>query len=235
VCSFVLALAILFVSGCTKGIPGLLSGDNSTPAPQQMGAGGDGLASSSGMENSSSSGTEIVSSSGTVIPSSPGSNQPGSVGAYNPEAEMTLPPSPNRLIYVNPTYGFSISYPDSYEVLKEPELLTTIYPSLVLRVRFLDIELAHGETADLEPPKFSIEVYENPSPLPLTKWLDSNDVPRGTHEDIKVDTVSCTQITMPILMAPNQFVYCAFKNNIYKFTPLGPFSQDMLKSFKFGR
>lgn len=218
VCSFVLALAILFVSGCTKDTPGLLSSDNSTPAPQQLGAGGDGL----------------VNSSGTEIPLSGGSNAPGSAGSYDPEAEMT-PPLPNWRMYVDAAYGFSISYPDSYVILEEkPELFKTIYPSLVQRVRFLDKDLAHGDTADLEPPQFSIEVYENPSPIPLTEWLGSNDVPTGTREDVTVDTVSCTQITKLILMAPNQFIYCAFKNNIYKFTPLGPFSQDMLKSFKFG-
>jgi len=117
---------------------------------------------------------------------------------------------------------------------EKPELLQTIYPSLVQRVRFLDAELARGDTADVEPPQFSIEVFDNPSPLPLGQWLDVNNASKGSREEIEIDSVSCTQVTLPILMAPNQFIYCAFKDHVYKFTPLGLFSQDMLKSFKFG-
>ena len=160
--SLMLALALLFVNGCTGGGgPELLSG-NSGATP-----GGDisPIATSPGP-----SGEGIIDSSGNVIPVPPGNTAPGSAGSS--QAGGNVKTSTQWLTYVDQRFGFSISYPDGYVILDEVELLRDISPNLVQRVRFLDAGLAHGDTANLEPPNFSIELFDNAPAIPLGQWIE---------------------------------------------------------------
>jgi hypothetical protein len=212
--AFMLTFVALSVSGCTNLLP--------TEKPDLLPAGDSG-------------GGGLVNSEETILPGSAASSGPGSSSGYNPDTDMT-PPPPGWLSYTDAAFGFSISYPDVYVNLPEAaDQYAQIHPGLVHRVRFLDETLAKGETADLEPPKFSIEIYANSSQALLDQWLETNEIPAGAYEEVGIDGITCTRITMPILLAPNQFIYCAFGKNIYKFTPLGSHSQEMLNSFKFGQ
>jgi hypothetical protein len=86
----------------------------------------------------------------------------------------------------------------------------------------------------LQIPDFSIEVYQNPSGLSLDKWVSSNN-PGATQEKTSVGGVACMKVTLAIMLFPNQFVLCSRNNSVYQFNPNGPYSQQMLDSFKFGK
>lgn len=134
--------------------------------------------------------------------------------------------------YTDPAFGFSLSYPDSYAILPERERLARIAPHLLGRCRFLEHDLARSEFAEMEPPKFSVEIYANPAGQSLQGWIQEH-APGGDLEDIVLDTRNCLQLSLRAQMAPNQFVFCAYDERIYKFTPMGTSSREMLNSFKF--
>jgi len=102
-------------------------------------------------------------------------------------------------------------------------------------VRFQDKARASGQFADREPAQFAIEVFELDPPVPLRDWLDSTGlVPaRATVEQVHLDGAGDGwRVRRPVLMAPNEFYYFATKEYVYRLTPLGPHSQDMLASFQ---
>jgi hypothetical protein len=135
--------------------------------------------------------------------------------------------------YTHPSQGFSLSFPSMYVNLREPEDLSTTAPDLIGRVRFLEQDLARTEFAELEPPKFSVEVYANPGGQPLHDWLRQH-APAGDVTDAAVDGRACLQLALRAQMAPNRFLFCAHQGRIYRFIPLGPYSREMLDSFRFG-
>jgi hypothetical protein len=174
-----------------------------------------------------------VNPSGTVIPALPGDSNPGAIEGSQPGGGEVSTPA-KWLTYLDTKFGFSISYPDSYVLLPEAELPKDGAPGLVRRVRFLNSALANSDTANLQPPDFSIALFENPSAISLKAWVDAN-APKGSIEEVKLDEVSCLKVTMTTLMAPNQFYFCAWNKYVYQLTPLGTYAEEMLKSFKFGR
>ena len=138
----------------------------------------------------------------------------------------------NWLTYLDTKFGFSISYPGTYTILPENGLPHDGMPGLVYRVRFLDGNLAKSETANLQPPDFSIALFENPAANPLKDWVLSN-APKGSSEEITLDDSACLRVTTLTLMAPNQFYFCARDHYIYQFIALGKYADKMLQSFKF--
>jgi len=217
-----MVLILAIGAGCS-GSPGIeqLSGSGSN---SQQGTGG-GTQQITGGEGG------FIDSSGTVYPALPSNNAAGSAESSQPGGNMVQPT--DWITYTDQQLGFSIGYPKIYVILDEIEKLTNVSPDLVGRVRFMDADLAKGPTANLEIPAFSIEIYANQSVIPLDSWISSN-TPSGSLEAIEVDGVQCTQVSLMTLQAPNQFVFCSRNNYVYKFTPAGQYSQEMLDSFKFG-
>ncbi|HBL25865.1 MAG TPA: hypothetical protein DD490_03415 [Acidobacteria bacterium] len=138
--------------------------------------------------------------------------------------------------YTDP-YGFTVSYPASLVLLPEPEPLPALRPPLLHRVRFLDRQLAAGDTAALEPPQFSVEVFAAPSG-PLRPWLEDNgrlsngsgveilEVP-GAHEALRIRD--------PQMLAPNEFFWVAAGPNAFLIVALGPEGEAMRKTFRLTR
>jgi hypothetical protein len=210
-----IVIALLITACATKNPPPELLTGNGTVLPQ----------------DSNNAGS--VNPSGTIVPALPGDSNPGTIEGSQPGGDEMNKPV-NWLTYLDTKFGFSISYPDAYILLPEAELPKDGAPGLVYRVRFLDGDLANSDTANLQPPDFSIALFENPSAISLNAWVDAN-APKGSTEEIKLDDVSCLKVTMTTLMAPNQFYFCAWNKYIYQLTPLGEYADEMLKSFKFGR
>jgi len=176
------------------------------------------------------SGGDIVSSEGDVISSPPGGQASGSDSSSGP-LKVQPPQKPaNWRLYVDETYGFSVEYPDTYVILDEIVPLSDVAPGMVQRVRFQDKKLAKGPTADIEPPQFSIEVYEIATP-DLAGWLSTN-APHGERSQINLGNVTCTKVELMTLIAPNMFYYCQGGKYMYALTPLGPYTDQMLRSFK---
>jgi hypothetical protein len=138
------------------------------------------------------------------------------------------------LVYTDPVRPFSMSYPDSYVQLDEPTPLSTIAPNLVQRVRFQDKKLAKGALAQVEPAQFTIEVFDNSAGVSLEQWIDTVIPSGGSRTSAAVGNRSGYQVMLNTLLAPNQFYYVADGTFVYRFTPLGQYSQAMLQSLNFG-
>ncbi len=103
------------------------------------------------------------------------------------------------------------------------------------RVRFLDREIIGGEFADLEPPRFNIEVFAVGRSTTLADWAraagrlpqDAATTPlslAGAREGLRVQR--------RLQMAPNDFFYFRTDQYVYALTPLGSHSAEMFDSFR---
>ncbi|HXN00156.1 MAG TPA: hypothetical protein VN982_16945 [Candidatus Dormibacteraeota bacterium] len=133
--------------------------------------------------------------------------------------------------YTDATYRFAVAYPDEYGIIPEK---TPPMGGAVERVRFQDKQLLSTDFADLEPARFTVEVFAAKESS-LTDWLRSiNRLPAGAtttavslagaRKGIRVQTRQ--------QLAPNDFYYFATNKYVYALTPLGMYSSAMLTSFR---
>lgn len=174
----------------------------------------------------------IVSSSGEQTTADAKSAEPGFVDSVAPNS-LGLEQNENIAIewltYNDQAYSFSIDYPNIYTILPEPEDLSNAGLGKVHQVRFQDIQLATGDTAEFELPIFMIEVFEL-GELSLEEFIALNE-PNGNVEDFRGKDLFGFRVSYNQLIAPNEFFFFSSPNYIYKLTPLGPFSPDMVQSF----
>lgn len=134
--------------------------------------------------------------------------------------------------YTDPI-GFTVRYPGSLVILEEPSSLPDRRPPLLHRVRFLDRELAAGDTAALEPPQLSVEVYAAP-PGPLRPWLEENGrIPGGAGVELLEipGAREALRIRDPRMLAPNEFFWVATGRHAILIVALGPEGEAMWKTF----
>jgi hypothetical protein len=134
--------------------------------------------------------------------------------------------------YTSPQFNFSISYPDLYLVSDQGDLPQDV-PNLVHRVRFLDKVLAASPTANLQPPQFMIDVFENKESMVLEDWIAANER-RGTPTEVTIGNQSGYLVSLQTMQAPNQFYFVSHGQHIYRLIPLGQHAAEMLRSFKLG-
>ena len=106
------------------------------------------------------------------------------------------------------------------------------------RVRFLEREIVGGQFADLEPPRFTVEVFALGPSTTLADWARAaGRLPRdaattpvelaGAREGLRIQ--------QRLQMAPNDFFYFRTDQRVYALTPLGAHSAEMLDSFRLIR
>jgi hypothetical protein len=138
-------------------------------------------------------------------------------------------------MYTDKTYGFSIKYPRQYVVLPERDGQAEGGPARLHRVRFQDRKIASWQTANLEPPQFTIEVFEGGASASLRDWLQSLKWvrPTDTVESFEVEGAKeGVRLRSMQQLAPNEFYYVATEKYVYRLTPLGEHSPQMLASFR---
>jgi len=139
------------------------------------------------------------------------------------------------LMHTDATYGFAVGYPKDYVILKEETLPTSTQPPAVHRVRFQQKEIASGQFADLEPPRFTIHVFTRSSGRSLRDWLDSFGLlPPGSEiTAVRLEGASeGLRVALRQQLAPNEFVYFATDKYVYGLIPNGPERANMLASFR---
>lgn len=179
----------------------------------------------------------ISTPGGVLIGETPGSTEPGTAPAGGPAGGTAMPTSPaptQWLTYRDERFGFSFQYPDSYVILEEIELLSQIDPNLVHRVRLLEKQLAESETAQLQPPNFSVEVFSNPTGLSLRQWIETVAALQGEQTSETIGGAQCVRVTLTTLMAPNEFHFCSHGGYVYRLIALTPYQDEILASFRFG-
>lgn len=145
------------------------------------------------------------------------------------------PTYPAWRTYCDKEYGFSLKYPPDYVILPETDRRVDGGPSVVHRVRFQDRKVLTWQTAHLEPPLFTVEVFKT-STLDLKEWLKSVEWIRPTDT---VDSFHLKgakegyRVRNMIQLAPNEFYYASGNKYVYRLTPLGPHGPDMVASFRF--
>ena len=173
-----------------------------------------------------------ISSRGERTSGAGADGEPGMVDSSAPQGlalEGEIQPAVSWLVYQDQDFPFSIAYPDRYTILP-PQSQSTENPSLIHQVRFLDHQLAAGDTADLELPNFTIEIYAL-GDLSLETFLEQNSR-FGNREPFKLGGRDGMRVFSNRLIAPNEFYYFPDRNYVYKLTPMGEFSQQMLESFQ---
>ena len=170
-----------------------------------------------------------ISSSGKQTKSSLTGEQPVYVDSSSIET-----PNANQevdwLTYLDTAFKFSIDYPEFYVVLPETEPLDQIDSSLVQRVRLQDVDLAEGDTAEFEIPKFTIEIFDLGSQS-LDSFLESK-VTGAELEAIRIGELDGYKVSLNLLRAPNTHYYFPGNSMVYRLTPLGNYDDEMLESFK---
>jgi hypothetical protein len=166
-------------------------------------------------------------------------------GGFRLQKGVTLEPSAsnhaqeqvvmNWLTYSSTAFGFTIKYPPTYAVFEERPLDKGNAPEPVCRVYFQNKTVLRSETAALEPPQFSIEVFELPAEVPYQDWVQQNKmIPlNSTVEVFPIAGRSGLRVSRKEFIAPGQFVFVADGGWIFRFTLLGEHSPAMLTSLRF--
>lgn len=181
---------------------------------------------------------EAVIDSGGEVYTAPGASGKEGVIPGGPQpAKPEERPVSQWELYRNDTYGYEIRYPPNYVILPDYIVLEVAgnqEPQPLHRVWFQDKELAEGETAAMEPPKFSIEIFDNKANRPIKGWLGEEGLLEGFQvEAYTLAGVEGVRVRSMFLMAPNEHIYLPQGNCIYKLTPLGRLAEKMLATFNF--
>jgi hypothetical protein len=157
--------------------------------------------------------------------------------AHSSESQNPSSPSPTGTVpadwqvYTDATHKFEVAYPPDYGIVPEKTPPTS---GAVARVRFQDKSILSTDFAELEPPRFTVEVFPAQQSS-LMDWLRAtNRLPvgastttvalAGAHEGIRVQQRQ--------QLAPNEFYYFSTSGYVYAVTPLGMYSSTMLASFR---
>lgn len=132
--------------------------------------------------------------------------------------------------YRDIVYHFCINYPSDY-VIVERKIPLELIPRPVHTVAFLNRHLAQSPTAEFQPPVALIEVFPNIEGKSLSHWLRQYE-PKATLRRLSVSGLDGFRITLPILLAPNEFIYFGSDTYIYRLTLLGEYAEQMLQSFQ---
>lgn len=213
------------------------------------------LGGSSNRAAGSPASSDVITSGGKVItapstePSTP-FYSPGTAGtaSFGDSTGRRQQPKATEAIsgwlgHNDETYGFFIKYPNTYVILPEPSALPVTTPQIVYRVRFQDKQKASGQFADREPAQFSIHVFELDEPVELLDWLKTQGLlptqqtpaegrSAGAEPVQLAGAGEGWRVLLPRMLAPREFYYFASEKNVYRLTPLGLHSQDMLASFQ---
>jgi len=137
--------------------------------------------------------------------------------------------------YSDARHGFAVAYPDEFGIVPE----SAAPPGgALLRVRFLDRQLLGSQFADLEPPRFTVEVFPLGQSQTLTDWArTAGRLPRdaATTTMSLVGALEGLRIQQRLQLAPNDFFYFRTEQHVYALTPLGAHSAEMLDSFRLLR
>ena len=139
------------------------------------------------------------------------------------------------LTYSDPFFRFSIKYPDTYAAIEERPPGEDCRPRPVFRVYFQDKTILGSQTTNLEPPLFSIEIFEIPANTSYQAWLAQNQIipPLSDTKALPISGRSGLHVTLREFIAPGEFVLVKESNRLFRLTLFGEHSAAMLESFRF--
>jgi hypothetical protein len=173
-----------------------------------------------------------ISRSGQTTSSTPPSEPAGSMDSVAPQQASTGNPdqATRWSSFQEDTFRFFISYPEVFILSPETGPLEDENPDLVFRLRMQDRELANSETAHLELPQFSVEIFV--SSRGVLEAFIQDAMPDANLEEYRLGDLTGFRAIDNRLAAPNEFYFFLSDGYIYKLTPLGVYGEDILQSFR---
>jgi hypothetical protein len=159
---------------------------------------------------------------------------PGSPGSTAPTPALPSADLAGWHVYRNDRYAFELRYPPDY-VIVSPRL--EIQPAPLFRVWFQEASLANSPIAEYELPRFTVDIYDNASQQPLDTWLTTSGVTRNlvrvAREPAEVGGIQGVRLESQVMLAPGTFYFVARGPFVYRFTPFGRFSGQVLATVCF--
>ena len=185
---------------------------------------------------SSDNGGGTISSDGSTSGAAPSSDQAGQMPSNSAESssgQIDMAKPVKWLSYVDEAAKFSIQYPDSYVILPEIEPQSgEINLKPIKQVRFQDRQLASADTAALEQAQFTVEVFTFPGQTALEAFIKTSlPFPNMAVEPYTYGKLTGLRASTNRMLAPNEFYFFTGNGMVYKLTPLGQYSTEMLQSF----
>ena len=154
---------------------------------------------------------------------------------------MALPAAPSSdatgwTTYVDPTYGFSIGYPNGFVIeAQDVSRLTEFTPTPVASIFFMNPTMAAGDLAGIEPPDLDVRVHEAGAVDSLEGWLASaglTSAESGTvAQPYRNANVSGLKVCQATMIAPRCSVYILGSGRVYQLTPISLEGEAMIKTF----
>jgi hypothetical protein len=171
-----------------------------------------------------------------------GQSEPGAGASVAGETGQQ-PPSPGLPVaaagwtaYVDPTYGFSISYPSGFVVQpQDVSKLAQFTPTPVASIFFMNPTMATGALAGIEPPDLEVRVYQAGAVDSLKSWLVSVGfaaVDSGAIvQPYRHASVSGLKVCQSTMIAPGCSVYVLRSGRVYQLTPISREGEAMIETF----
>jgi hypothetical protein len=150
---------------------------------------------------------------------------------------MALAPTSDcSTLYVDPTYGFSLRYPQGFVVQSQDVTkFAQFTPTPVASIFFMNPTMAAGGLAGIEPPDLDVRVYDVGAVESLQRWL----VARGfasadngaTLRPYQTGSVSGLKVCQLTLLAPGCSVYVLHSGRVYQLTPISQEGEVMIETF----
>lgn len=150
-----------------------------------------------------------------------------------PRSSLPVPPA-DWTDFVDPTFGFSISYPNGFVVQSQNvSKLAQFAPAPVNSIFFMNPIMARGALAGIEPPDLEVRVYLAGTIDSLKSWLasvrfDHNGAAIQPFRNASIEGLKVCQAT---LIAPGCSVYVLHKARVYQLTPLSREGEAMIETF----
>ncbi len=149
-------------------------------------------------------------------------------------AEAT--PLSGQTVYVDPTYGFSIGYPNGFVVQpQDVSKLAHFTPTPVASIFFMSPTMARGDLAGIEPPDLEVRVYQVGTVDSLKSWLVSVGFASGDsgavakpYRNANVNGLEVCQSTM---IAPGCSIYVLHDSRVYQLTAISREGEAMIDTF----
>lgn len=152
-------------------------------------------------------------------------------GLQAPASPTGTTPAGWRL-HTEAAYRFVVAYPPDLGVLPENTAPTA---GALKRVRFQDTQILSTRFAELEPPRFTVEVFAATPSTSLGDWLRSaGRLPDGAKatQMTLAGASEGLHVQLRQQLAPNEFYYFSTKEYVYRLTALGMYSSEMFASFR---
>lgn len=137
-------------------------------------------------------------------------------------------------IYRNQQYSLVFRYPPIYTLRVRED---TSDPDRLFRISLLPAHAVGSPLEDRIPPAFAVDVYDNSVRRSIEELLKekgfSPDKSRYSVSAITIGGFPGLRVTDRAQLAPNIFYYVAREGYVYRFTPLGLHSRQILESVQF--